>query len=168
MAYSNSGFSIDYSDFILHIEHFQALKYPRANKDIFITKPDKGSIVVILNKNDYVKKMGEILHDREKFFKLGFVKTQDKTAKLKRKLKKRLLELVNSKVLTTEIYDRIRPVGFQRPQMYGLQKVHKPNVQLRPIKCKIGSCSEVFDPVLKKYSKHCIKDYFTFAEFMQT
>ena len=27
--------------------------------------------------------------------------------------------------------------------------------------------SDVLDPVLQKYSKHCIKDSFTFAEFMQ-
>ena len=27
--------------------------------------------------------------------------------------------------------------------------------------------SEVLDPVLQKYSKHCIEDSFTFAEFMQ-
>ena len=59
--------------------------------------------------------------------------------------------------------------------MYGLPKIHKPNVPLRPILSMIGSAqhelakwlSEVLDPVLQKYSKHCIKDSFTFAEFMQ-
>ena len=50
-----------------------------------------------------------------------------------------------------------------------------PNVPLRPILSMIGSAqhelakwlSEVLDPVLQKYSKHCIMDSFTFAEFMQ-
>ena len=59
--------------------------------------------------------------------------------------------------------------------MYGLPKIHKPNIKLRPILSLIGSAqhklakwlSEVLDPVLKKYSKHCIKDSLTFAEFMQ-
>ena len=102
-------------------------------------KPDKGSGVVILNKKDYIKKMEAILHDKEKFAKFGDVETQDKTAKLERKIQKRLLELVNSKVLATEIYDRIRPTGSQRPQMYGLPKIHKPNVRLRPILSMIGS-----------------------------
>ena len=119
--------------------------------------------------------MENILLDKEKFEKLGDVETQDKTAKLERKLQKRLLELVNSKVLTNEVYDRIRPTGSQRPQMYGLPKIHKPNVPLRPILSMIGSAqhelakwlSEVLDPVLQKYSKQCIKDSFTFAEFMQ-
>ena len=101
--------------------------------------------------------MENILLDKEKFEKLGDVETQDKTAKLERKLQKRLLELVNSKVLTNEVYDRIRPTGSQRPQMYGLPKIHKPNVPLRPILSMIGSAqhelakwlSEVLDPVLQ-------------------
>ena len=78
-------------------------------------------------------------------------------------------------MLATEIYDRIRPTGSQRPQMYGLPKIHKPNVPLRPILSMIGSAqhelakwlSEVLDPVLQKYSKHCINNSFTFAKFMQ-
>ena len=175
LAYAYSGSPIDHSDFLLHREHFQALKSLRSNNDIFITKPDKGSGVVILNKKDYIQKMENILLDKEKFEKLGDVETQDKTAKLEQKLQKRLLELVNSKVLTNEVYDRIRPTGSQRPQMYGLPKIHKPNVQLRPILSMVGSAqhelakwlSEVLDPVLQKYSKQCIKDSFTFAEFMQ-
>ena len=59
--------------------------------------------------------------------------------------------------------------------MYGLPKIHNANVSLRPIFSMIGSAqhelakwlSEVLDPVLQKYSKHCIKDSFTLAELMQ-
>ena len=87
LAYAYSGSPMDHSDFLLHMEHFQALKSLRANNDIFITKPDKGSGVVIWNKKDYTKKMEVILHGKEKFAKLGDVETQDKTAKLEQKLK---------------------------------------------------------------------------------
>ena len=59
--------------------------------------------------------------------------------------------------------------------MYGLPKIHKPNVPLRPILSMIGSAqhklakwlSEVLDPVPQKYSKRCIKDSFMFTEFIQ-
>ena len=83
-------------------------------------------------------KMEVILHDKAKFVRLGDVETQDKTAKLERKLQKRLLELVNPQVLATEIYDRIRPTGSQRPQINGLPKIDTPNVPLRPILSMIG------------------------------
>ena len=144
MRYAYDGSPIDHSDFLLHREHlnlfsFQAFKSLRSNNDIFITKPDKASGGVILNKKEYIQKMENILIDKEKFEKLGDVETQDKTAKLERKLQKRLLELVNSKVLTNQVYERIRPKGSQRPQMYGLLKIHKLNVPLRPILSMIGS-----------------------------
>ena len=61
--------------------------------------------------------MEVILNDNEKFATLGDFKTKDKTAKLEWKPQKRLLEQVNSKVLVTEIYDKIKPMSSQRPQM---------------------------------------------------
>ena len=64
--------------------------------------------------------MENILPDKEKFEELVYDEKQDKMAKLERKLIKCLLELVNSKVLTNEVYDRIRPTGSQRPPMQGI------------------------------------------------
>ena len=57
----------------MHKEHFQAIKCLRSNEQILITKPDKGSGVVILSKSDYIKKMGSILHDKTKFLNMGGV-----------------------------------------------------------------------------------------------
>eukprot|EP00794_Sanderia_malayensis_P010538 gene10538-11650_t len=119
--------------------------------------------------------MGDILNDNSKFEKLGDVEKFDKTARLERKLQKRLHELVNKKQLTQCVYDRIRPGGSQRPRMYGLPKTHKPNIPLRPILSMVGSAqhqlakwlSEVLEPVLNLYSDNCISDSFTFANFIQ-
>ena len=60
--------------------------------------------------------------------------------------------------------------------MYGLPKTHKENVPLRPISSMVGSSqlelakwlSDILEPVLKRYSTHCVKDSFTFASFIQT
>ena len=88
------------------------------------------------------------------------------------RLQKRLLELVNSKVLATEIYDRIRATGSQRSQMHGLPKIHKLNVPLRPILSIIDSAQHElafrrFGPCFSKTSKHRFKNSLTFAEFMK-
>ena len=147
----------------------------RSNEQILITKPDKGSGVVILNKSDYIQKMGNILNDKTKFLNMGSVDQHDNTAKTEQKLQKRLLDLVNQTILTRDIYDRIRPTGSQRPRMYGLPKTHKEDIPLRPILSMIGSSqhelakwlSEVLAPVLKLYSSNCVKDSFTFASFIQ-
>ena len=106
---------------------------------------------------------------------MGSVDQHDNTAKTEEKLQKHFLELVNQKFLTRNVYDRIRPTGSQRPRMYGLPKTHKENIPLRPILSMIGSSqhelakwlSEVLAPVLKLYSSNCVKDSFTFANFIQ-
>ena len=46
---------------------------------------------------------------------------------------------LNSKQISEEVFKRIRPVGSSRPQMYGLPKVHKPSMPLRPILSMLGS-----------------------------
>ena len=58
-------------DFTMHKECFRAIHSLRKNDDITITKPDKGSGVVLLNKSDYVHKMNKILDDQSKFTRLG-------------------------------------------------------------------------------------------------
>ena len=53
LAYLYCGGEIDSRDFAFHGECFQALNSLHFNENIVITKPDKGSGVVILNKNDF-------------------------------------------------------------------------------------------------------------------
>ena len=64
-----------------------------SNENIVITKPDKGSEVVILNKNDFIDKMLRILDNPSKFENLGPTSSNDNTANIESKLQKRLLEL---------------------------------------------------------------------------
>ena len=111
---------------LTHKERFHAIKSLRSSKQILITKPDKGSGVVILNRSDYIQKIGNILEDKTKFLNMGSINLNDNTAKNEQKLQKRLLGLVNQNILARDVYDRIRPTGSpQRPRMYGLPKTHK-------------------------------------------
>ena len=61
------------------------------NKNILITKPDKGSGVVILSKTDYIAEMETILCDSNKFICSSSVEENSNTAKLETKLQRRLL-----------------------------------------------------------------------------
>ena len=71
--------TIDSGDFTMHKECFRAISRLRKADDIIITKPDKGSGVVLLNKSDYVYKMKVILDDQSKFKRLGSVSSNDNT-----------------------------------------------------------------------------------------
>ena len=68
--------------------------------------------------------------------------------------------------------ERIAPTGAQRPRMYGLPKIHKPNAPLRLIFSKCGSAHydisiwlcEILKPVLDCYNVRSNKYSFTFVD----
>ena len=176
LAHAYCGNPVDTGDFLMKKECFQAVKSLSLNNNIIITKPDKGSGVVIINKTDYVSKMESILHDESKFQVLGPVHSTDNTAKLESRLQRRLLKLYKDDILESAVYEAIRPTGSLRPRMYGLPKTHKKDVPLRPILSMTGSAqhqlakwlASILDPVLSLYSTHCICDSFTFVESLRT
>lgn len=82
---------VDFGDFLMTKKCFEAIKSVRSNTNIVITKPHKGSGVVILNKADYISKMDSILHDPTKFQTFGPTSTFDNTSKVEGRIQRRLL-----------------------------------------------------------------------------
>ena len=167
--------TIDSRDFTMHKEWFRAINRFGKNDDIIITKPDKGSGVVLLDISDYVDTMEEILDDQSRFKRLGPVYSSDNTASVESRLQKRLLDLVQADLMPKWIYDAIRPTGSQKPRMYSLPKTHKEGTPLCPILPMTGSShhklgkwlASLLQSVLERFSSHCILDSFTFAKTMQ-
>ena len=142
------------------------------NEDIIITKPNKGSGIVILNKNEYNDKMMTILNDANKFLDFGPVTSNDNTAKIETQIQRRLLQLNKEELISNTEYKAIRPTGSQQPRMHGLPKTHKKDVPLRPILAMTGSAQHelakwlncLLQPVLQDLSANCVSDSFTFVE----
>ena len=172
LAHVYCGSSIDLGDFLMTKECFQAIKSLRTNEEILITKPDKNAGVVILNKNDYNDKMKTILNDTTKFLDLGPVTNKDNTAKIESRIQRRLLQLRKECLISKQVYEAIRPTGSQRPRMYGLPKIHKKDVPLRPILSMTGSAqhqlakwlTSLLQSVLQNLSSNCVSDSFTFIK----
>ena len=120
LAHAYCGNPIDIGDFHILKECIQANRSLRCNENIHVTKPDKGSGVVIMNKSNYISKMNFILQDNFKFENLGPSSEFDNTAKIEAHIQRRLLQLKKEGLLPSTIYSRIRPTGLQRPRMYGL------------------------------------------------
>ena len=176
LAHAYSSNPIDIGDFLILKECIQATKSLRCNENIHVSKPDKGSGVVIMNKSDCISKIHFVLQDNSKFENLGPSSEFDSTANIEAHIRRRLLQPKKEGLLPSKIYSRIRPIGSQRPRMYGLPKNHKQDVPLRPILSITGSAqhqsaqwlTSVIDPVLSLYSTHCISDSFTFADEVKT
>ena len=81
------------------------------NNDIIITKADKSSQAVILNKLDNITKMKYILDDSSKFEKLSSVEENDNTLTIEKRIQRRLPELLNGNIIQQAVYNDIRPSG---------------------------------------------------------
>lgn len=64
------------------IIHYRTIKSLKSRNDMYLTKPDKGSGIVILNKQDYLDKMNNILNNPTKFRMIGPADTCDNTSKV--------------------------------------------------------------------------------------
>ena len=113
-----------------------ALKSLKDDKDIIITKPDKGRGVVLLNRRDYHNILQTIINDRSKFKQI----TTDKATyllKLEDKLNRLLRSIKTS--IGEPTYNALTSFGSIPGVLYGLPKIHKLHIPLRPIISTIGT-----------------------------
>ena len=79
--------------------------------------------------------MHKILDDRTKFMTCN----QDTNLSNLTKFQRSLYYLNSKKALCSEIYSRIYPTSTTTPSLYGLPKLHKPGISLRPFLSSSGS-----------------------------
>ena len=100
-------------------------------RTVLISRLDKGAGVVLLDRSDYLHKMNTILSDVSKFQKLP--QNKDLTEKKGHEIPKLSEILKKDNMITPDVYSQLRPSGSNIPRLYGLPKVHKPEVPMRPI-----------------------------------
>ena len=124
------------------------------DKNIIISKPDKGRGVVIMNKVDYIEKMNTVLNDRNKFMKID-IDPKAKTIKLEDKVNNTLKKI---KLKNKEFFEHISVSGCTPGILYGLPKIHKENTPLRPILAAYNThtydLAKLLVPILSKISKN--------------
>ena len=89
---------------------------------------DKGMALVIMGKEDYVQKAKELL-DQPTYRTIS----NDPTTKYKNKLVNWLKAIKAEGGIDESLYKRLYPTGAGSPKFYGLPKVHKEGIPLRPI-----------------------------------
>ena len=102
------------------LKKHKIIKRLRENKNIVIVRPDKGCGTVILDREEYVKKIYTITNDISKFKKLP----SDPTILREGQLQRFLRTLKSKDFFTDESYDKV----YSKPtSIYGLPKIHKLN-----------------------------------------
>ncbi|CAF2853770.1 unnamed protein product [Rotaria sp. Silwood2] len=142
------------------------LKNLKEDKSIVVTRPDKGRGVVLLDKVDYLSKMHTILNDSTKFSFLSY----DPTIIRETKLIKLLNKLLDEGTISKDFYNLAKPFGSIPGRLYGLPKVHREDIPLRPIVSAIRTfnyglgkaLSQLLSQFIEK--KNMIRDSFSFVK----
>ena len=157
---------------------FQALKKLKSNTDIVIHKSDKGNSVVIVNKNDYLKRLSDMVADESKFEKIKVEENKDYNFMVKEKsiVDSLLSELVKKKSMNPDLRTKLLPDGPKPARLYGLPKIHKPIVdglpKYRPIISQIGSATYKIAKYLLPFmeplttNEYTVRDTFHFVSML--
>ena len=95
---------------------------------------DKGVALVVMNTEDYRKKAEELLNQNT-----YRAITSDPTMRLKNKLISMLKSIKAKGGMSEELYKRLYPTGAGSPKFYGLPKIHKLGMPLRPTVSNTGT-----------------------------
>ncbi|KAL9954306.1 hypothetical protein ACROYT_G041825 [Oculina patagonica] len=135
------------------------LKSLKEDDSIMILPADKGRASVVLDTDTYRTKMSTLIENRP--YQLL---NKDPTDRLTRKLSEKLLTLRRSGDLSEAVYNKIRPRHKQPPRIYGLPKIHKADVPLRPI----VSCLNTFAYDLSAYRANILSPLTGNSDFAVT
>lgn len=129
------------------------------NNDLRISKADKGNSIVVLDNSDYINKVNDVLNDNN--FKLL---KNDPTAMFSKNVN---TLIQNSNLLFKDDEKRyLRIMNPQSPRLYGLPKLHKPSIPIRPVVSFTNAptyklaqkANTIFKNVTNFKSKFCIKN----------
>ena len=115
-------------------EETNAIKELKKDKDRIILTMDKRVSMVVMDREDYIKKSEELLSQSS--YK---VLPSDPTMKNKNKLISLLQTIKAEGEINDSTYRRLYPTGAGSPKYYGLPKIHKEGIPLRPIISTRGS-----------------------------
>ena len=88
---------------------------------------DKGVMLVVMDRVDYIKKAKEILEDTNTYRTIQ----TDPTSRLKNKLVNILRKVKADTGMQDNTYKKMYPIGVSPPKFYGLPKIHKKNIPLK-------------------------------------
>ena len=138
-------------------EERTALTKLKKDPSIMVLTADKGVALVVMNTEDYNKKAEELLNQNT-----YRAITSDPTMRLKNKLINLLKSIKAKGGIKEDLYKRLYPTGAGSPKFYGLPKIHKVRMPLRPIVSSIGTVTyqiskelaRILKPLVGKSSHH--------------
>ena len=113
----------------------RAVKSLKQDESIAILPADKGNATVVLDRTECDDKLRSLLEDGDTYRNIP----RNPTARMETKITRMVKDLADKGYITDRQRVYLAPQHSTSPQMYGLPKIHKESVPLRPIVSRIGS-----------------------------
>ncbi|BHF84549.1 hypothetical protein SprV_0902770000 [Sparganum proliferum] len=113
----------------------KALNSLKTDENIIILPADKGGSTTIMNKTDYTEKMMTLLKDESTYEPLDADPTKSQNSCIEKTLKR----LTGKKLISGDLAKSLKEDEPTIAKIYGLPKVHKIGIPLRPIVSLIGA-----------------------------
>ena len=128
------------------------------DKEICICSYDKGTGVVVMDRNDYYKKLDTIISDSSKFVKIPVDDDDPKSHPIVKK--QNSVKYYIQTYIPEEHHKGLIPSGSQPGKLYGLCKVHKKDYPMRPIVSMVNTPEYELAKYLDSFIKPCIPSRF--------
>src|SRR3978361_2238484 len=132
-----------------------------------VLKADKGNVTVVMKKEEYHQLSLEMLEDPQAYKQLR----GDPTSTLQQKANRLVTSLKNGHFIDEQTAKSLMLYNATSPKFYGLPKIHKPQLKLRPIissiDCPNSKLSQFLTDILTKaYNSYHIRNSTDFSRFI--
>ena len=130
-------------------------KFLKKHKDdLIITTSDKGNKTVVMYKTEYNTKMNQLLEDKNTYK----ITRLDPTHKLQKSNNTIITELFKTNQIDLQLKLKLHSSAANAPRLYGLPKIHKANLPLRPISSSVNVPCYALSKHIGSILKHVISD----------
>lgn len=148
---------------------YESKRFFQHNTDIITLQSDKGNKTVIMYREEYTNKIQHLLNDGDTYAEAP----TDPTNKVMRKNNLLTKLLFDKEYIDIKVRKKLTTYNAISPRLYGLPKIHKPNIPLRPIVSCINSPTYSLSKFLSEIiyntidqSKYNIRNSYEFKEFI--
>ena len=149
----------------------ESLKKLQGYDDIIVLSAYKGNCTVVMDKSDHDSKLMVLLNDSATYK----IVTKNPNLAIEKRLNSFIWRLYEGKKIRFDLYKLLRSCDSVLPRIYGLPKIHKPNVPLRLIVSFVGSATYKLSKVLKNVlsplvgtTKYSVKNSKEFVDLLSS
>lgn len=148
----------------------RSAKFLNDHPEIIVLQSDKGSVTTVMDKTKYIELSNKLLSDEEHYLALR----RDPSSSYQQRINTLITNLKKEKKISKELAHKLMYYKGTASKFYGLPKIHKEELSLRPIiasiNCPNYNIAEYIRDVLTKSYQFSnifhIKDSFEFSEFI--